>query len=161
MLAEYLTLENRNMIFLIWINKVILLVIMNLRIIKDSIINNYYKIIRDLCIIITNIFILSNLTLATPKNIILLIGDGMGFPQINATSQYVYGKSGELELEKLPIRGSITTHAKNNKITDSSGNSNIGILLGDYSLSKDGKKEEMIRDKTMKTPDLDTKEGAM
>jgi alkaline phosphatase len=52
---------------------------------------------------------------ATPKNIILFIGDGMGVSQITA------GKivKGHLNLEKFKVVGLLTTHSQNNLVTDS------------------------------------------
>ncbi|MEX0778993.1 MAG: alkaline phosphatase [Balneolales bacterium] len=51
----------------------------------------------------------------TPKNIILLIGDGMGFPQITAT-EYAHGN---LNLTNMPYSGTIFTHSADGRVTDS------------------------------------------
>jgi alkaline phosphatase len=51
-----------------------------------------------------------------PKNIILLIGDGMGLSQVSA-GLYAHGNS--LQLEKFPVTGLITTHSSKQLITDS------------------------------------------
>ncbi len=51
-----------------------------------------------------------------PKNIILLIGDGMGLAQISA-GYYYNGK--KLNLEKFPITGLMTTQSSSHLITDS------------------------------------------
>lgn len=51
----------------------------------------------------------------TPKNIILLIGDGMGYPQITAT-EYEYG---ELNISSMPHSGVIYTRSYDSKVTDS------------------------------------------
>ncbi len=53
---------------------------------------------------------------AKPKNIILLIGDGMGLTQISA-GMYANGKT--LQLEKCTVTGLIRTQAANQLITDS------------------------------------------
>lgn len=50
-----------------------------------------------------------------PKNIILLIGDGMGSSQLTA-ARYVKGK---LEVERCPVGGLVTTHSINKMVTDS------------------------------------------
>lgn len=50
-----------------------------------------------------------------PKNIILLVGDGMSFPQIAATEYAV----GNLNLTAMPYSGAIFTHAQNRRVTDS------------------------------------------
>lgn len=51
----------------------------------------------------------------TPKNIILLIGDGMSYPQITATS-YAYG---DLKMGSMPYTGSLYTYSASGKVTDS------------------------------------------
>jgi alkaline phosphatase len=50
-----------------------------------------------------------------PKNIILLIGDGMGYPQITAT-EYTHG---ELNLSSMPYSGVTYTRSHDSKVTDS------------------------------------------
>lgn len=46
---------------------------------------------------------------ATPKNVIILIGDGMGPEHVKAGSFYAYGKEGALFMETLPAAARITT----------------------------------------------------
>ena len=53
----------------------------------------------------------------TPKNIILMIGDGMGISQITAG---MYRNGNKLELERCKIIGLIKTNSKKQLITDSS-----------------------------------------
>lgn len=50
-----------------------------------------------------------------PRNIILLIGDGMSYPQITAAG-YVHGP---LNMTSMPYHGSITTYAEDRNVTDS------------------------------------------
>ena len=45
------------------------------------------------------------------KNIILLIGDGMGVSHIDAARIRYYGAAGELNMEQLPEKGSVSTYA--------------------------------------------------
>lgn len=52
----------------------------------------------------------------TPKNIILMIGDGMGLAQVTAG---FYANGETLNLEQFPATGLIKTHASKNLITDS------------------------------------------
>lgn len=52
----------------------------------------------------------------TPKNVILLIGDGMGMTQITAG---FYANDKRLNLEKFPVSGLMKTHAARQRITDS------------------------------------------
>lgn len=51
-----------------------------------------------------------------PKNIILMIGDGMGLTQITAG---MYSNGGRLELEKFPVVGLHKSYAYDNLVTDS------------------------------------------
>lgn len=52
-----------------------------------------------------------------PKNIILMIGDGMGISQITAG---MYANNSYLNLERCKVIGLIKTHSENDLITDSS-----------------------------------------
>jgi len=51
-----------------------------------------------------------------PKNIVLLIGDGMGVTQMTAA---MYHSPRPLHMERLPVMGLIKTHAANSRVTDS------------------------------------------
>jgi len=51
-----------------------------------------------------------------PKNIILMIGDGMGLGQITAG---MYSNGNRLELERFPVIGLHKSHASNSLVTDS------------------------------------------
>ena len=53
------------------------------------------------------------------KNIILMIGDGMGLTQINATRIHAVGPDGFLHIDRMPVAGFIRTHAADNLITGS------------------------------------------
>ena len=64
-----------------------------------------------------DLYILPEITIKThPKNIILLIGDGMGITQITAG---MYKNGNKLNLEKFPIVGLHKSYASNNLVTDS------------------------------------------
>ena len=52
------------------------------------------------------------------KNVILLIGDGMGFAQVSMARAKAVGINGRLYMEKLPVQGEITTHSESG-LTDS------------------------------------------
>ena len=56
---------------------------------------------------------------AAPKNVILLIGDGMGFEQVKAASMYANGAAGTLSFEAFTHHGQITTHSADSAVTDS------------------------------------------
>ncbi|MBD3290922.1 alkaline phosphatase [candidate division KSB1 bacterium] len=53
------------------------------------------------------------------RNIILFIGDGMGFTQIATSRIAEYGPDGHLTMEKMPVTGIMKVHSKNSLITDS------------------------------------------
>lgn len=52
---------------------------------------------------------------SSPKNIIFLLGDGMGYPQITA-AKYVHGN---LNMSSMPYTGTVYTHSHDSKVTDS------------------------------------------
>ena len=54
-----------------------------------------------------------------PKNVILFIGDGMGFEHVKATGMYANGEAGTLCFEKFNHKAHMTTYSANNEITDS------------------------------------------
>ena len=54
-----------------------------------------------------------------PHNVILFIGDGMGFEQVKAAGIYAHGTSGTLSFESLPYQGEVTTTSADNPVTDS------------------------------------------
>lgn len=66
--------------------------------------------------LVENIPVSNTYTGAKPKNIILLIGDGMGLAQVTAG---LYANGNSLQLEKFPITGLILTHSARQLITDS------------------------------------------
>jgi alkaline phosphatase len=73
-------------------------------------------------IILSNLILialLANLSYGAPKNIIFMIGDGMGFEQVKAAGMYLNGEPGTLSFESLPYKGEVTTRSANNSATDS------------------------------------------
>jgi alkaline phosphatase len=54
-----------------------------------------------------------------PKNVVLLIGDGMGFEQVKAAGMYAHGSPGTLPFEAFPHRAQMTTHSADSPVTDS------------------------------------------
>jgi len=56
---------------------------------------------------------------AEPKNIILLIGDGMGPEHVKAAGMYQHGSSGTLYFEAFPYKGQVTTYSADSSVTDS------------------------------------------
>ena len=53
------------------------------------------------------------------KNIILFIGDGMGFEQVKAAGMVATGRPGTLSFENFPFRGSVNTGNAVGEVTDS------------------------------------------
>lgn len=56
---------------------------------------------------------------AAPKNIILLIGDGMGPGAIQLTSLYQHGAEGRLVMEQFPVHTRCVTLSQGENVTDS------------------------------------------
>lgn len=54
-----------------------------------------------------------------PRNVIVLIGDGMGFEHVKAGGMYAHGAAGTLSFEALPYTGQITTNNAFGYVTDS------------------------------------------
>ena len=54
-----------------------------------------------------------------PKNVVICIGDGMGFEAVKAASYYASGEAGTLSFEKFPYHAEIATYAANTPMTDS------------------------------------------
>lgn len=56
---------------------------------------------------------------ARPKNVILLIGDGMGPGAVRLASLHQHGRDGALVMQQLPVAGLCTTQPANAPVTDS------------------------------------------
>lgn len=56
---------------------------------------------------------------AMPTNVILFIGDGMGYHQVAAAGLYAHGASGTLSFEAFPNQAQVTTRSADSAITDS------------------------------------------
>ncbi len=54
-----------------------------------------------------------------PKNVIICVGDGMGFEAVKAASYYASGEIGTLSFEQFPYQAEIATYAANTPMTDS------------------------------------------
>lgn len=54
-----------------------------------------------------------------PRNVILLIGDGMGAEQVKAAGYYAHGRQGLLSFEQMPFSSTLTTHPAFGTVTDS------------------------------------------
>lgn len=58
-------------------------------------------------------------TTTAPRNIILVIGDGMGQGAYDLTSLWVHGDTRRLVMQQLPVAGLCETYSKNSSVTDS------------------------------------------
>ena len=54
-----------------------------------------------------------------PRNVIMVIGDGMGIGQISTASALLHGIGGGLAIDTAPVTGLVSTHAGNELVTDS------------------------------------------
>ena len=54
-----------------------------------------------------------------PRNVVFLIGDGMGPVHERAASLFLHGEGGRLQMNAAPVQTTITTHAADQAITDS------------------------------------------
>ncbi len=54
-----------------------------------------------------------------PRNVVLIIGDGMGIGHLSVVSTLVYGPSGGLAVESAPVIGLVRTWAANDLVTGS------------------------------------------
>jgi alkaline phosphatase len=69
--------------------------------------------------VMTEIVIHPSAIVGVAKNIILFIGDGMGFEQIKAAGMYAAGMAGSLSFENFSYSGSVNTSNAEGGVTDS------------------------------------------
>jgi len=69
-------------------------------------------------VLLTGCFNNSDAT-TTPKNVIFLLGDGMGITTLTAARIYKVGESGDLSIDTLPETAFIRTYSNNAQVTDS------------------------------------------
>lgn len=86
-----------------------------------------------------------------PKNVILLIGDGMGVGQMEIARLFEHGPNGRLFIETLPYTAIVHTSSSNNRVTDSAaGGTALAIGQktnnGMIGITPNGKNEESILD---------------
>ncbi len=55
----------------------------------------------------------------TPRNVIFMIGDGMGLNHVKAAGMYLNGAAGTLSFESLPYQAQVTTYSASSSVTDS------------------------------------------
>lgn len=74
------------------------------------------------------------------RNVVLLIGDGMGFGHVLGARAALVGMNGRLALERLPVTGWLTTHSARGLITDSAAGATAlatGFKTGLYRVGVD------------------------
>lgn len=71
----------------------------------------------------------------SPRNVILLIGDGMGYNQVLLARLKSVGIDGRLHMERMPVMGQTYTHSANNLVTDSAA---AGTALASGIKTNDG-----------------------
>lgn len=78
-------------------------------------------LLRRSAILVTLVILAASCSFAsqTPKNIILIIGDGMGIGAITAARCAGPGPDGRLVVDSMPITGFLLTHSANALVTDS------------------------------------------
>jgi alkaline phosphatase len=74
---------------------------------------------RTSLIVVLLVLLVAGGALAAPKNIILLIGDGMGLAHVAGARIASQGLGGRLAIDSLPVTGIVTTYSANAMITDS------------------------------------------
>ena len=54
-----------------------------------------------------------------PRNVVLIIGDGMGIGQLSTAADVLNGPTGRMAIETAPVTGLVRTHAGDRLVTDS------------------------------------------
>src|SRR4030042_6340704 len=73
-----------------------------------------------LLVLVVVVFSLGQASRAAVKNVILMIGDGMGFEHVKAASLYAFGEEGKLSFERY-YRSEVTTHSANSYLENNHG----------------------------------------
>jgi alkaline phosphatase len=74
---------------------------------------------RRLPILILLLLVLAASAFGAPKNIIFMIGDGMGIAHVSAARIVTGGLGSKLAMDSMPISGFVTTYSANSSVTDS------------------------------------------
>ena len=80
-------------------------------------------------------------TVATPKNIIFFLGDGMGITTLTASRIYAVGEEGNLTIDTLPETAFIKTYSHDSQVTDSAPSMSAymtGVKSNNGVISMDG-----------------------
>ncbi len=104
---------------------------------------------RRLALIALALAVLTTTAFAAPKNVIVLIGDGMGIGCVMAGRLGGPGRDGKLAVDTMPYTGFAKTHSANRLVTDSAA-AGTALATGvktknsTISLDPDGKKLKTI-----------------
>lgn len=104
---------------------------------------------RRLALIALALVVLSTTAFAAPKNVIVLIGDGMGIGCVMAGRLGGPGRDGKLAVDTMPYTGFAKTHSANRLVTDSAAGGTAlatGVKTKNsmISMDPDGKKLKTI-----------------
>lgn len=75
-----------------------------------------------------------------PKNVIFIVGDGMGVPQVTLARLVERGPDGRLTIDEMPVTGLVTTHSDDQWVTDSAAAAtslSSGVKTKNFSIGLD------------------------
>jgi len=118
------------------------------------------QIMRRTVIVLLLVLALAVSLSAAPKNVILLIGDGMGVAHVTAARIAAGGPGARLAMDQMPVTGFVTTYSADSYVTDSAAAATAiasGVKTANYvvGLTPDGRRTrtvlEAARDSGKKT----------
>ena len=83
------------------------------------------------------------------------------FPEETSVGQIFINENSDINLISNCVLELNTGNLSDNSISDSSGNLNKGLLIGDYRIKKTEKNKPMRRDSFVKTPKKSNEDGAL
>lgn len=107
------------------------------------------KILSLGLLVILVVFSGAGCSVSAPRNVILFIGDGMGFEQVKAAGMYANGAAGTLCFESFPYSGQVTTYSADKPITDSAAAgtaiaTGVKVNNGVISIATPGDSRELV-----------------
>ncbi len=93
--------------------------------------------------------LVQNQSVKPPRNIILIIGDGMGQGACDLTSLWTHGDTRRLVMQQLPIAGLCETYSLNSSVTDSAAAGTaiacgVKVNNGAIAMTPDGRKLKSV-----------------
>ncbi|HEY3298907.1 MAG TPA: alkaline phosphatase [Armatimonadota bacterium] len=105
--------------------------------------------VRRLLVVFMVLFVVSGCSASPhPKNVILIIGDGMGIGAITAARCAGPGADGKLVLDSMPVTGLVKTHSEDSLVTDSAAS---GTALSTGHKTKNGFVSVDAKGRTLRT----------